>query len=89
MKFIHWKDINNNIISTLENYTFIVEDDVYLIAVYEPIKIEDNSTDTDNKENNNNKSTNKIIINILISISSITIGGLIIFIIIKKIIFKK
>lgn len=86
MKFIHWKDKDNNIISTLENYTFIVETDVYLIAVYEPIKIEDNSTDNNEKDN---KSTNKIIINILISISSITIGGFIIFIIIKKIIFKK
>lgn len=88
MKFIHWKDKNNNIISTLEKYIFIVEDDVYLIAVYEPIKIEDNEPDTDNKEKDN-KSNNKIIINIVISISSITIGSFIIFIIIKKIIFKK
>lgn len=88
MKFIHWKDKNNNIISTLENYTFIVEDNIYLIAVYEPIKIEDNEPDTDNKEKDN-KSNNKIIRNIVISISSITIGGFIIFIIIKKIIFKK
>lgn len=88
MKFIHWKDKNNNIISTLENCTFIVEDNIYLIAVYEPIKIEDNEPDTDNKEKDN-KSNNKIIRYIVISISSITIGGFIVFIIIKKIIFKK
>lgn len=37
-KFVCWKDENENILSTNEEYTFVAYDDLKLIAVYEEIE---------------------------------------------------